>query len=62
MILSDMFMCYTPTTRIIIVISIYIALYHTLLKALLHKTNEILFNKGKEMLEFESEKTIHCVK
>ena len=32
---------------IIILISIYIALYHDLLKALLHKTNEILFNKGK---------------
>ena len=27
-----------------------------LLKALLHQTNEILFYKGKEMVEFESEK------
>ena len=39
-----------------LIIIIYIALYHALLKVLLHKTNDIPFNKGKEMLEFESEK------
>ena len=43
---------------------IYIALYqlcHALLKTLLHKTNEILFNKGKEMLVFESEKKLYIL-
>ena len=35
---------------IIIIKSIYVALYQALLKALLCKTNEILFNKGKEWL------------
>ena len=34
---------------------IYIALYQALLKGLLYKTNEILFNKEEKMLEFESE-------
>ena len=36
------------------------ALYHVLLKALLHKTNEILFNKRKETLEFENENYTLC--
>ena len=33
-----------------------LSLYRVLLKTLLHKTNEILFNMGKEMLEIETEK------
>ena len=37
--------------KMTIIISIYIALYRALVKALLHQTNEILFSKGKEMLE-----------
>ena len=32
-------------------------IYHALLKALLHKTNEI--HKGQEMLEFESENKLY---
>ena len=48
--------------QIIIIISIYIALYYALLKAVLHKTNEILFNKGKENAKFWKWKTIHCIK
>ena len=38
----------------------YIALYYALLKAMIHKTNVILFNKMKEMLEFEVKK-LHIV-
>ena len=39
------------------------ALYHALLKALLHKTNEYHLTRAKKkVLEFESENYIHCVK
>ena len=39
-----------------IIIFFYIALYHALLKALLHKASEILFYERKEIVEFEIEK------
>ena len=46
---------------IITIIGIYIALYHALLKALLHKTNAILYKKKNDRKKKKKNKTtIHC--
>ena len=57
--LSDRKATHWKVHNIIMIISIYIALYHALPKALLHNTNAILFRKKNNSIW--KWKTIHCV-